>query len=90
MRVSGATANGTRSINGNEYYQYDTASIGAGNLGKTYTVTMTTSTGTATLEASAMSYVNTVLNSTSFTEAKQTAMASYYNYYAAAIAYANQ
>ena len=88
--VANATANGTRVIDGDTYYQYDTVSIGAGHLGKIYKVTLTTETGRATIKASAMSYVNAVLNNTSFTDEKRLAMAAYYNYYAAVSAYTQQ
>ena len=78
---------GTQAIGGETYYRFDSVKIGAGNLGKVYTVSVTTDVGTAHVRVSAMSYVFAVLNGTSFTQAKQYAMAAYYNYYAAADAY---
>ena len=82
---SNATLIGPRKIGGQTYYQYETEKIGAANLGKTYTINFNTSTGgTASVKASAMSYVHAVLNDDSFTEAKKLAMTAYYNYHVAA------
>lgn len=88
--VTGATAKGTRVISGVTYTRYDTARIAAGNLGRTYEIKLTSASGEAIVKMSAMSYVDTVLNSSAFSEAKQYAMTAYYRYYAAAIDYRNQ
>ncbi len=77
-------------IQGETYYQITTEKINAGNLGKEYTFTIETTIGTASLTASAMSYVEAVLKeNSSFTSAKQYAMAAFYNYYLAAVTYLN-
>ena len=76
-----------KTINGATYYQYTRSNIGPKKLGTAYPFVVKTSAGTATVTASAMSYVYAVLNSTAFTNAQQLAMAAYYNYYAAAAAY---
>ena len=68
-------------------YRFTTVKIGPRNLGKVYTITVTTDVGTAKVKASPMSYVYAVLNAASMTEAQQLAMAAYYNYYLAASAY---
>jgi hypothetical protein len=85
--AAGAWANGTQVIGGKTYYRYDTDKIGPRKLGNNYTVTLRTEAGNATVQVSAMSYVYSVLNSGTFTEAKQLAMTAYYNYFAAAAAY---
>ena len=75
-------------IGSETYYQLTSEKIGAGNLGITYTFTITTSLDTAKVKASAMSYVHAVVKSgSSFIDSKQLAMTAYYNYYKAAIAY---
>ena len=76
-----------RTIDNEIYYQFTTPKIGAGKLGTDYTITVETSEGTATVTASAMSYVYAILNSQSFTTEKQLAMTAYYYYYAAAAEY---
>ena len=52
-------------------------------------MSLSTSAGTATVKASAMSYVDSVLNGTSFSNEQKLAMAAYYNYFAAATDYKN-
>ncbi|MBQ3935010.1 MAG: hypothetical protein II715_04260, partial [Clostridia bacterium] len=81
--VTGAVPNGTRTIGGEPYLRFDTAQISAGNLGNAYTVTVVTGSGTATVTASAMSYVYAVLEG-AFTEEKQYAMTAFYYYHTAA------
>ena len=81
-KVEGAAYKGTRTIDGNAYYRYNTEKIRPVDLGTPCTVTVTSDTGTATIEASAMSYVYTALTGTDFTEDEQKAMTAYYNYYA--------
>lgn len=81
--VTGAVPNGTRTIGGEPYLRFDTAQISAGNLGNAYTVTVVTDSGTATVTASAMSYVYAVLEG-AFTEEKQYAMTAFYYYHTAA------
>ena len=79
---------GTTTLNGGTYYQINTAKIGPRNLGKMYTITAKTDSGTAEVKVSAMSYVYAVLATNSaFTEAQQYAMAAYYDYWRAANAY---
>ena len=84
---SNAAANGTKEINGATYYQFSTEPIGALHLDQVYTVTVTTTAGTAVIQGSAMSYVDAVLGNSSFNMDQQLAMAAFYRYYAAAKAY---
>ena len=86
ITVTNATANGTKVIGGEVYYQYDTVPIGPRNLSKVYEVSLATPAGQATIQASAMSYVYAVLNSDSFSYDQKLTLAAYYNYYAAAAA----
>ena len=86
-KVTGADANGTREINGTTYAQYDTKPIPAGDLDKMYKVELTTSSGTATVRGCAMSYVDSVLNSSNFTNEQKRAVTALYNYCAAVEAY---
>ena len=87
VSIVSPSPDGTQTIGGATYYRFDTTKIGAGDLAKVYTIAVTTDEGTAYVRVSAMSYVHSVLNGTSFTEAKQYAMVAYYNYCAAAKAY---
>ena len=74
-------------INGEAYKQIRITNIAADKLGKACTVAVTTSSGTAQITVSALSYVNTILNSTSFNRDAQAAMAAFYRYYEASAAY---
>jgi hypothetical protein len=77
----------TRIIGSDTYYQFSTAPIGAKNLGTAYDIVVQTDHGTATITASAMSYVRAALNSGSMAREKKLAMTAYYQYYAAAVRY---
>ena len=87
ITISSSTGkkSGTLQIDGETYYKFNTDKINVGNLGTDYTISVTTSTGgTASVKASAMSYVNTILTSTSSSDGQKAAMAAYYYYYKAA------
>ena len=78
------------SIGGETYYRFTTAPIGPLNLGKTQTFTIQTSAGQATVKASAMSYVKSILeynDASVISPEKKLAMVAYYNYFTAALAY---
>ncbi len=80
---------GKVTISGETYYKVTSDKISARNLGKNYTLAVTTSKGrTATLQVSAMSYVKNVLDSKSMNDAKKYAMTAFCEYYTKAIAYA--
>ena len=93
VTVESATVDGKKAalknvnINGEAYKQIRITNIAADKLGKAYTDAVTTSSGTAQITVSALSYVNTILNSTSFNRDAQAAMAAFYRYYEAAAAY---
>ncbi len=76
-----ATAKGSCVIDGKTYYQYDTDKIAADHLGDTKTITVTTSSGMATIQVSALSYVYAILSSDSFNDAQKLAMTAYYEYF---------
>ena len=78
------------SIGGKTYYQFTTDYIGAGNLGLGYPVTIDTDRGVAVITASAMSYVRSVLNSSSMSTEKKYAMTAFYDYCVAAENYNRQ
>ena len=73
-------------INGDTYYEFSTTKIGPKALATEYTVSVTTSVGTAIVQTSAMAYVNALFG-TGLTENQQRAMAAYYEYYLAATNY---
>ena len=75
-------------IQGETYFQFATEKITALNLGREYKFTIETTSGTAAVTASAMSYADAVLKEGSaFASEKQYAMAAFYNYYMAAVTY---
>ena len=76
MRLSGAA-----------YKRIRITGIAADKLNKAYTIEVTTDQGTARITVSALSYANTILNSTSFNADAQKAMAAFYRYYEASAAY---
>ena len=78
IQSSGCT---TETIGGETYYKFTTDKIGPKNLATPYSVTVETSSGTATVSASAMSYVNAAFSSNTLSEAQQKALAAYYYYY---------
>lgn len=75
-----------RTINDETYYQFTTEKFGAAYLANPYTVTVVTDKGTASVTASAMSYVHAILNG-DFNQNEQKAMTAYYYYYKAADEY---
>ena len=76
------TPNGRRSISGTTYYRFDSAPIKPTQLGNTIKLTATTDSGTATVTASALSYVYAIVREGSGASvANQNAMASFYDYY---------
>ena len=77
----------TATINNETYYQFSENGIGPKNLGKAYPISVKTNQGTATITASAMSYVKALLDNNTVEENKQLAMAAYFYYYQAAIDY---
>ncbi|MBR4760350.1 MAG: hypothetical protein IK078_09430, partial [Lachnospiraceae bacterium] len=77
----------TKTINGETYYQYTTEKIGPRNLGRSYSVTIETNNGTATVSAPAMAYVKLALNDSNLDTNKKKAMTAYYKYYYAAANY---
>ena len=74
-------------LSGAAYKRIRITGIAADKLNKAYTIEVTTDQGTARITVSALSYVNTILNSTSFSADAQKAMAAFYRYYEAAAAY---
>ena len=74
-------------VNGDQYYVFTISNIGPRNLGKTYTLTLETNRGSATVSASAMYYVNALMNSYTLNAQQLRAMSAYYNYYMAAFNY---
>ena len=80
-------ADSTEVIEGETYYQFSSAPIGPFGLGESFDFTIQTSGGSATVTASAMSYVHAILYGETYTEAQKYAMAALYFYYAAALSY---
>lgn len=79
---------GTKQIGGDTYYQFTSLPIGPLNLANPVVITIETNCGNATITASPMSYVyEAVKTGTSFSFAKQQAMAAFYRYYAVADAF---
>lgn len=68
-------------------YKIVIPNIAAHNLGKTYTINITTANGTSVYNVSALSYVYAVLNSNAFDGTAKDAVSSIYKYYDATIAY---
>lgn len=88
--VSITTQGGTEETIGNKkYYRFRSKKINVLELEDKQTISVTTDQGTASLKASALSYVYTVLNSDAdaVTDNQKCAMAAYYCYYAAAKEY---
>ncbi len=71
-------------VGGETYYQFNSAKIGPINLGKTYDFIVSTERGTATVHVSAMSYVDTILNTGNYSDEQMLAMTAFYYYYKAA------
>ena len=71
----------TAAINNETYYQFSENGIGPKNLGKAYPISVKTDQGTATITASAMSYVNKLLTNGTLDDNKNLAMVAYFNYY---------
>ncbi len=80
-------ADSTEVIEGETYYQFSSAPIGPLGLGESFDFTIQTGGGSATVTASAMSYVHAILYGETYTEAQKYAMAALYFYYTAAQAY---
>ena len=76
-----------RQIDGSTYYQFSVKNIGPKNLGKTYTVTVETNQGTATIQLAAMYYLKSIMNGNKLNEAQMKALTAYYNYYTAGYNY---
>ncbi|MBO4363281.1 MAG: hypothetical protein J5912_02740, partial [Clostridia bacterium] len=77
----GCTPKGTQIIGGDTYYKFNTDEINVANAFTDYTVTITTTSGTATITANSMMYVDAVVKEgSSFTLEKQYAMVAYYYY----------
>ncbi|MBR5425416.1 MAG: hypothetical protein IK106_02735 [Clostridiales bacterium] len=92
--VEGATASGEVTISGKKYLKYTIKGIAPQNLNDLQTVTITTSSGVATLKACPMSYVYDVwfvIPMEDYDERnwKQTSLIAYYFYHRAALSYYN-
>lgn len=79
----------TRYIDGQLYYVFRTAPVGPLNLGKMEKIEISTSAGTASINACPLSYVYTFLCGSS-NEAKNLAMITYFIYYESACVYAER
>ncbi|MCR5275773.1 MAG: hypothetical protein K6E26_10510 [Clostridiales bacterium] len=92
--VEGATATGEVTISGKKYLKYTIKGIAPQNLNDLQTVTITTSSGVATLKACPMSYVYDVwfvIDMKEYDERnwKQNSLIYYYFYHRAALDYYN-
>ena len=74
-------AAGTREINGETYYQFDTDKISPADLGRMTSYTIHTNSGDITLNASPMSYVRRIAGDIEYDPEKLLAIAAYYKYY---------
>ena len=81
MSYTGCTPKGTQIIGGDTYYKFNTDEINVSNAFTDYTVTITTTSGTAEITANTMMYVDAVVKEGStFPVEKQYAMVAYYYY----------
>ncbi|MBP5631925.1 MAG: choice-of-anchor J domain-containing protein [Clostridia bacterium] len=81
VNFEGGTLKGTQSIGGQTYYKFSTEEINVLSMFKDYTLTVETTSGTATITANAMTYIDTVVKEgTTFSIEKQYAMVAYYYY----------
>lgn len=78
---AGVFAAGTRNINGETYYQFDTDKISPADLGRTTSYTIHTNSGDITLNASPMSYVRRIAGDFEYAPGKLLTIAAYYKYY---------
>lgn len=79
--LAGVFAAGTRKINGETYYQFDTDKISPADLGRQMSYTIHTNSGDITLNASPMSYVRRIAGDIEYDPEKLLAIAAYYKYY---------
>ena len=68
-------------------YKVTILNISAHQLGDTYTVTSSTTNGTAKCSLSALSYVYAILNGSSYDKTAKDAVSSLYSYYDATMNY---
>ena len=71
-------------------YRVTIPNIMAHQLGDTYTLHLTTSSGSVVVSVSALSYANSIFNSTSMNEVDRCFAAALYNYYVKAAAQLNK
>lgn len=77
----------TVTMDGKQYYMISSPSFGAGALETDFTFKVTTGTGEAQFTLSALSYVRSILNDDTYTNAEKYAITAIYEYAEAAKAY---